>query len=87
MVGLGLAMGTRILLLLALTWIMRLQATLFTAFDAGISGRDLILIGGGLFLIAKSTMEIHESLEGTDGRGRRHRQARWLRQRDHPDRV
>jgi predicted tellurium resistance membrane protein TerC len=65
-VGLGLAMGTRILLLLALTWIMRLQATLFTAFDAGISGRDLILIGGGLFLIAKSTMEIHESLEGTN---------------------
>jgi predicted tellurium resistance membrane protein TerC len=62
--GLALAMGTRILLLLTLTWIMRLQATLFTVFGLGISGRDLILIGGGLFLIAKSTMEIHESLEG-----------------------
>jgi predicted tellurium resistance membrane protein TerC len=64
--GLGLAMGTRILLLLTITWIMRLQANLFTAFDVGISGRDLILIGGGLFLIAKSTMEIHESLEGAE---------------------
>jgi predicted tellurium resistance membrane protein TerC len=64
LLGLSLAMGTRILLLLTITWIMRLQATLFTVFDLGISGRDLILIGGGLFLIAKSTMEIHESLEG-----------------------
>ena len=62
--GLALAMGTRILLLLTLTWIMRLSADLFTVFEIGISGRDLILIGGGLFLIAKSTMEIHESLEG-----------------------
>jgi predicted tellurium resistance membrane protein TerC len=64
LLGLSLAMGTRILLLLAITWIMRLQAPLFTVSDLGISGRDLILIGGGLFLIAKSTMEIHESLEG-----------------------
>ncbi len=74
-VGLGLAMGTRILLLLAITWIMRLQATLLTVVDIGISGRDLILIGGGLFLIAKSTMEIHESLEGeadAEGGGARH---------------
>jgi predicted tellurium resistance membrane protein TerC len=74
-VGLGLAMGTRILLLLAITWIMRLQATLLTVVDVGISGRDLILIGGGLFLIAKSTMEIHESLEGeadAEGGGARH---------------
>jgi predicted tellurium resistance membrane protein TerC len=63
-VGLGLAMGTRILLLLTITWIMRLQADLFSVLGVGISGRDLILIGGGLFLIAKSTMEIHESLEG-----------------------
>jgi predicted tellurium resistance membrane protein TerC len=63
-VGLGLAMGTRILLLLTLTWIMRLQADLFVVLGVGISGRDLILIGGGLFLLAKSTMEIHESLEG-----------------------
>ena len=64
LLGLGFAMGTRILLLLLLTWIMRLQATLFVVFDVGISGRDLILIGGGLFLLAKSTLEIHESLEG-----------------------
>jgi predicted tellurium resistance membrane protein TerC len=64
--GLAFAMGTRILLLLTLTWIMRLQAGLFTVLGVGISGRDLILIGGGLFLIAKSTMEIHESLEGVD---------------------
>jgi predicted tellurium resistance membrane protein TerC len=66
LLGLAFAMGTRILLLLLLTWIMRLQATLFTAFDIDISGRDLILIGGGLFLIAKSTLEIHTSLEGED---------------------
>lgn len=63
-IGLGLAMGTRILLLLVLTWIMRLQATLFTLFGLDLSGRDLILIGGGLFLLAKSTLEIHQSLEG-----------------------
>ncbi len=70
--GLTFAMGTRILLLLLLTWIMRLQANLFTAFGADISGRDLILIGGGLFLIAKSTLEIHTSLEGrAPGRPRR----------------
>jgi predicted tellurium resistance membrane protein TerC len=67
--GLGFAMGTRILLLLLLTWIMRLQNSLFTVADVGISGRDLILIGGGLFLLAKSTMEMHESLEGQHGHG------------------
>lgn len=63
-IGLGLAMGMRILLLLLITWIMRLQATLFSAFGVDISGRDLILLCGGLFLIAKATLEIHESLEG-----------------------
>ncbi len=62
--GLGLAMGTRILLLLALSWVMGLTAPLFTAFGMEISGRDLILIGGGLFLLWKSTAEIHHSLEG-----------------------
>ena len=67
MLGLGFAMGTRILLLLLLTWIMRLQTSLFSVMDVGISGRDLILIGGGLFLLAKSTMEMHESLEGAEG--------------------
>jgi predicted tellurium resistance membrane protein TerC len=65
-IGLGLAMGTRILLLLSITWVMGLQKDLITLFDTGISGRDLILIGGGLFLLAKSTMEIHNSLEGEE---------------------
>jgi predicted tellurium resistance membrane protein TerC len=69
--GLGLAMGTRILLLLLLTWIMRLQADLFRVVDVGVSGRDLILIGGGLFLIAKATLEIHDSLEGAASDGER----------------
>ncbi|HUQ52545.1 MAG TPA: TerC family protein [Gammaproteobacteria bacterium] len=64
LLGLGFAMGTRILLLLLLTWIMRLQAALFSVGGVDISGRDLILIAGGLFLLAKSTLEIHESLEG-----------------------
>ena len=62
--GLGLAMVSRILLLLSLTWIMRLSAPLFTVLGNEISGRDLILIIGGLFLIGKSTFEIHEKLEG-----------------------
>jgi predicted tellurium resistance membrane protein TerC len=76
--GLGLAMGTRILLLLLITWIMRLQAELLTVLDVGISGRDLILIGGGLFLIAKSTMEIHESLEGAIAGGHAARHAGFI---------
>ncbi len=62
--GLALAMLTRIGLLLSLAWMMRLTAPLFAVLDAEISGRDLILIGGGLFLLAKSTFEIHTSLEG-----------------------
>ncbi len=64
-IGLSLAMGTRILLLLVITWIMRLEAVLFSVLGVDISGRDLILIGGGLFLIGKATLEIHHSLEGT----------------------
>ena len=67
--GLALAMGTRILLLLLLTWIMKLQATLFSVLSVDISGRDLILIGGGLFLLAKATLEIHDSLEGEEHEG------------------
>jgi predicted tellurium resistance membrane protein TerC len=61
--GLGLAMLTRILLLLSITWIMQLTEPLFTI-GQEISGRDLILIGGGLFLLWKSVQEIHNSLEG-----------------------
>lgn len=68
--GLSLAMVTRILLLLSLAWIMRLTEPFFTVFEQGISGRDIILIGGGLFLIWKSTLEIHASLEGADGEER-----------------
>jgi predicted tellurium resistance membrane protein TerC len=62
--GLGLAMGTRIALLLSLVWMMRLTNPLFSVFSYDVSGRDIILIGGGLFLLAKSVMEIHASLEG-----------------------
>jgi predicted tellurium resistance membrane protein TerC len=57
---------------------MRLQATLFTALGVEISGRDLILIGGGLFLLAKSTLEIHESLEGVEGEGHAAKKARFF---------
>lgn len=73
-VGLGLAMITRILLLLSLSWVLGLEEALFTLPGAellgmeheaaGISGRDLILLVGGLFLIGKSTHEMHEKLEG-----------------------
>lgn len=64
--GLSLAMLTRIALLISLAWIMKLTEPLFTVLEYAISGRDLILIGGGLFLIAKATHEIHGSLEGED---------------------
>ena len=66
-IGLGLAMLTRILLLLSLTWILGLSRPLVTLLGHPISGRDLILFGGGLFLLFKSTHEIHASLEGTEG--------------------
>ena len=65
--GLGMAMFMRIGLLLVLAWIIGLTAPLFTVLDQDISGRDLILIGGGLFLLWKSTSEIHQSLEGEEG--------------------
>jgi len=71
LIGLSLAMVMRILLLLSLAWIMKLTAPLFAILGNEISGRDLILIGGGLFLLAKSTTEIHGSLEGA-GESRRH---------------
>ena len=66
-IGLGLAMITRILLLLALAWVIGLTAPLFEVLGQEISGRDLILIAGGLFLLAKSTHEIHQKLEGETG--------------------
>jgi predicted tellurium resistance membrane protein TerC len=65
--GLLLAMLMRIALLFSLSWIIRLTAPLFTVFGQSISGRDLILIVGGLFLLAKSTHEIHQKLEGEEG--------------------
>jgi predicted tellurium resistance membrane protein TerC len=64
--GLGLAMVTRIILLLSITWVMKLTSPLFRVFTQGISGRDIILIIGGLFLLWKSTREIHDSLEGEE---------------------
>ena len=62
--GLALAMLTRILLLFSITLIMRLTTVLFTLFGHGVSGRDLILIVGGLFLLTKATREIHDKMEG-----------------------
>ena len=65
--GLALAMLTRILLLLSLSWIIKLTHPLFKVFSLEISGKSLIMLAGGLFLIAKSTFEIHEKLEGKEG--------------------
>ena len=62
--GLALAMISRILLLFSIVWIMKLTLPLFTILGQEISGKDIILIGGGLFLIGKSTFEIHDKLEG-----------------------
>ena len=72
--GLTLAMVTRILLLLSLTWIMRLTTPLFAVLGHGVSGRDLILLVGGVFLIWKSVYEIHQRLEGESGVGRKARE-------------
>jgi predicted tellurium resistance membrane protein TerC len=69
LVGLGLAMVSRILLLLSLSWIIGLTAPLFSILGEEISGRDLVLILGGLFLLAKSTHEIHGNLEGGGDHG------------------
>jgi predicted tellurium resistance membrane protein TerC len=66
-IGLALAMLMRVILLLFLGWIMGLTKPLFTLLGNGISGRDIILIAGGLFLLAKSTLEIHDRLEGKEG--------------------
>src|SRR5215208_909614 len=64
--GLGGAFVTRILLLLSIAWIVKLTRPLFTVLGHGVSGRDLILIAGGLFLIGKATFEIHGKLEGEE---------------------
>jgi len=66
-IGLALALIMRVILLFSLTWVIGLTAPLFTVFGQEISGRDLVLLVGGLFLIAKSTHEIHGSLEGEEG--------------------
>ncbi|MGI8836815.1 MAG: TerC family protein [Pyrinomonadaceae bacterium] len=66
-IGLGLAMLMRIALLFSISWVIRLTAPLFTIFGHEISGRDLILIVGGLFLLGKATREIHQKLEGEKG--------------------
>lgn len=68
--GLGLAMIARLALLFSITWVMQFTAPWFTVIGNEISGRDIILIGGGLFLLAKATHEIHNSLEGVAENGR-----------------
>ncbi|HCX33392.1 MAG TPA: hypothetical protein DHV08_07430 [Rhodocyclaceae bacterium] len=66
--GLGLAMVARLALLFSISWVMGLTAPWFTVLGEAISGRDVVLIGGGLFLLAKATHEIHDSLEGAEER-------------------
>lgn len=65
-IGLGLALGLRVLMLLGVAWIMRLTEPLFMVADTGISVKDLLLLAGGLFLLAKGTFEIHADLEGEE---------------------
>jgi predicted tellurium resistance membrane protein TerC len=69
-IGIGLALITRLLLLFSIAWVMGLTSPLFEAFGKEVSGRDLILLAGGLFLIGKATYEIHDKLEsGTEMHG------------------
>jgi predicted tellurium resistance membrane protein TerC len=67
--GLLAAMAMRIVLVLSVAWIIGLTQPLVTILGRGISGRDLVLIGGGLFLLGKATLEIHDGLEGEEGHG------------------
>ena len=76
--GLLLAMGLRVLLLLSITWIMSLNKTLFILMDDPVTPRDLILIVGGLFLLAKSTTEVHAQLEGPDTEDANHVQKTYF---------
>ncbi len=71
-IGLGLAIVSRVLLLLSLSWIIGLTEPLFSVLTYEISGRDIILILGGLFLLGKSTHEIHQKLEGAEGHASAH---------------
>jgi predicted tellurium resistance membrane protein TerC len=66
-IGLGLALALRVVLLFSLSWVIGLTAPLFTVLNQAISGRDVILLLGGLFLLGKATFEIHENLEGEEG--------------------
>lgn len=77
-IGLSLALVIRVLLLLSLSWVIGLTAPLFSVFNHPFSGRDLILISGGLFLIGKATFEIHDSLEGEHGHASKRVQAGFL---------
>ena len=77
-IGLGLALIIRVLLLFSLSWVIGLTAPLFTVLRQSISGRDLILLGGGLFLLGKATFEIHENLEGEEGHASRRVKASFV---------
>ena len=70
-IGLSLALVLRVILLFSLSWVIGLTAPLFTVLKQEISGRDLILLAGGLFLLGKATFEIHDSLEGEEGHASR----------------
>jgi predicted tellurium resistance membrane protein TerC len=70
-IGLGLALILRVILLFSLSWVIGLTAPMFTVLRQEISGRDLILLAGGLFLLGKATFEIHENLEGEEGHASR----------------
>ena len=74
--GIAMAVLSRIALLLGISWVMRLTEPLFTIGSWALSGKSLILLGGGLFLIAKSTYEIHDKLEGAEQGHRAARQGR-----------
>lgn len=76
--GLGLALFIRVALLFSLSWVIGLTAPLFSVLDHEVSGRDMILIGGGLFLLGKATYEIHENLEGEEGHASRSVKASFM---------